>query len=349
MQINKKTLAALAVSSLLSGAAMAETSFTIYGRGNVSVENQKIGSESKTVFVDNSSRVGLRALKDIAGGMEAGFTLEANTNLSTGKVDSDVAGGSGTFFAREATMHLGGAFGQIKLGRLPVSAAYFATADYISNHNHDTGTSSDALWDTAAAGQMKQAIGYTSPSLSGVVLQAQYGLKNSTGSAANDVDSVKVAPVSFAATYGVGPLGLALAYERGDNTYSPQVGDTYNVTTARANYTIGAITLGAYAQRTSGVMADRNAYRLSAMYTLGQNEFHANYGAAGNRAGSANSGADQFTLGYNYNLDKQTKVYALYTQINNKSTATYNMTRSFTGVAAGQDASSYAVGVRYNF
>lgn len=334
------TLVLAAIAAAFVANASAETGFTIYGRGNVSVENQKVGATSKSVFVDNSSRIGLRALKDIAGGMEAGFTVEANTNLSTGNVDS-------TVFAREASMHLGGAFGQVKLGRLPGSAAYFATADYISMHNHDTGTSSDALWDAAAAFQLKQAVGYTSPSLSGVVLQAQYGLKNSTASAANE--ALGVAPVSLAATYGAGPLGLAVAYERGDNGFTTTANDTFNATTLRASYTVGALTLGGYYQHTSGTNAGRNAYRLSAMYAMGQNEFHVNYGHAGNRANVAKSGADQFTLGYNYNLDKQTKVYALYTKVSNDSAAAYSMARAFDAVPTGKDTSSYGVGIRYNF
>jgi hypothetical protein len=38
---------------------MAETGVTIYGRGNVSIEQQKVGTVSESVFVDNSSRVGV--------------------------------------------------------------------------------------------------------------------------------------------------------------------------------------------------------------------------------------------------------------------------------------------------
>ena len=112
---------------------------------------------------------------------------------------------------------------------------------------------------------------------------------------------------------------------------------------------MGALGFGGYYQKSSGTSYDRNAYRLSAMYTLGQNEVHVNYGSAGNRAGVANTGADQFTLGYNYNLDKQTKVYALFTNINNKSGAAYTPGRLFVNPTNGQDVNSYGVGVRYNF
>ena len=341
MQFNKKTLAALAVSSLLSGAAMAETGFTIYGRGNVSVEQQKVGNVSESVLVDNQSRVGLRAFRDIADGMTIGATLEAGINFTNG------AHNPTNFFAREANVSLGGAFGQVKLGRMAASSAYFATADFVSNHNHDTGTSADALYDGPAVGKLVNAIGYTSPKLGNLTLEAQYGLKNGTGVDGTTTSTVN--PMAFAANYGLGNLNLGLGYERGDNTQTANTTDYASQVTARAYYTMGALGFGGYYQKSSGTSYDRNAYRLSAMYTLGQNEFHVNYGSAGNRAGVANTGADQFTLGYNYNLDKQTKVYALFTNINNKSGAAYTPGRLFVNPTNGQDVNSYGVGVRYNF
>ena len=341
MKFKTTTLAALAATSMLSGAALAETSFNIYGRGNVSVEQQKVGNVSESVLVDNQSRVGLRANRDIAGGMTVGATLEAGINFTNG------AHNPSGFFAREANVALGGSFGQVKLGRMAASSAYFATADYVSNHNHDTGTSADALYDFIATGSLKNAIGYASPKLGNLTLEAQYGLKYATGVTGTDQRDIN--PVALAANYNVGALALGLGYERGDNFMTASTTDYASQVTARAYYTLGALGFGGYYQKSSGTSFGRNAYRLSAMYTLGQNEFHVNFGAAGNRAGVANTGADQFTLGYNYNLDKQTKVYALYTQINNKSGASYNPGRLFAAPANGQDVNSYGVGIRYNF
>jgi predicted porin len=341
MKTNKKTIAVLAASTLLTGVAFAQTGLTVYGRGNVSTEQQKVGNVSETVLVDNQSRVGVRATRDIAGGLTVGATLEAGINFTNG------AHNPSNFFAREAVVSLGGSFGQVKVGRLAASAAYFATADYVSNHNHDTGSSADALYDFIATGSLKNAVAYTSPKLGDLTLEAQYGLKQATGIGGTDSRSVN--PMALAANYGMGALNLGLGYERGDNTATVSTTDYANQITARAFYTVGPLGFGGYYQKSSGTNFGRNAYRLSAMYTVGQNEFHANFGAAGNRAGVANTGADQFSLGYNYNLDKQTKVYALYTQINNKSGAAYNPGRLFAGPTAGQDVSSYGVGVRYNF
>ena len=53
--------------------------------------------------------------------------------------------------------------------------------------------------------------------------------------------------------------------------------------------------------------------------------------------------AMQYTLAYNYNLSKRTKVYTFYTKVNNKDNAGYNVTN------LGTDFSSFALGVRHNF
>ena len=97
----------------------------------------------------------------------------------------------------------------------------------------------------------------------------------------------------------------------------------------------------------AGTEAKRTIYRFSAMYAFGPNEVHANLGVAGkvkiNGASQDNTGAKQFTLGYNYNLSKRTKVYAFYTQVSNDDNAAYAVTN------AGTKFSSFAAGVRHNF
>ncbi len=340
MKLNTKTMAALAVTALLSGTAMAETGFTFYGRANVSVEQQKVGSVSDAVMVDNASRAGVRANRDLADGMSVGAVLEAGTNLTSGSTKTN------KLFAREASVALNGAFGQVKLGRMPASVAYFATADYVSNHNHDTGTSSDALYDFLATGSLSNAVAYASPKIGDLKLEAQYGLKKATGT--GTVDSTNVNPIALAANYGMGPLQLGLGYESAQNPTTTAAVSASQVT-ARAFYGMGALGFGGYVQKSSGTNFDRTAYRLSAMYTMGQNEFHLNFGSAGNRANAANTGATQYTVAYNYNLDKQTKVYAMLTQVTNKSGAGYNPGGFATSNSNGQDLRSVGTGIRYNF
>jgi predicted porin len=105
--------------------------------------------------------------------------------------------------------------------------------------------------------------------------------------------------------------------------------------------------MGAYVQRDENVFfstgGSRTNVRLSGAYMMGASEFHVNVGRAGNYSNVKDSAATQYTLGYNYNLSKRTKIYSFYTRVNNSKAASYGVS------AAGNDFSSFAVGVRHNF
>jgi len=359
MNFKMKTVALAALTTLAAGAALAQSEVSFYGRANVSVESQKLGSKSDTAMVDSASRFGIRVNRALPDAMSVGVVLEAGTNLTNGATRTEgiattlnnaqtavtgVSGGGSRLFAREASVALNGGFGQVKLGRLPASVAYFATADFVSNHNHDTGTSSDALYDFLATGKFSNAVGYASPTVNGMKFEGQYGLKTGQGTGTND--SAVVNPVALALNYATGPMLLGLGYERAQNPALAATNPTAEASqvAARAFYTMGPLGFGGYVQKSSGTNFGRTAYRLSAMYTLGKNEFHINGGAAGNRNNEANTGATQYTLAYNHNLDKQTKVYAFYTRVNQDSA-----TKAYAGGVVGDSFSSIGAGVRYNF
>lgn len=144
--------------------------------------------------------------------------------------------------------------------------------------------------------------------------------------------------MDLAANYEIGKLGLGAGYSK--------LGDQ-NQFAVRASYSTGPFVMGAYVQRDKNVFiangGNRTNLRLSAAYIMGVSEFHVNVGRAGNYSNVSNSAATQYTLGYNYNLSKRTKIYTYYTRINNSQAATYGVS------APGNDFSSFAVGVRHNF
>lgn len=359
MNYKMKPAALAALSLAAAGTAFAQAEVSFYGRANVSVESQKLGNTTSSVLVDNASRFGIRANRALPNAMSVGLVLEAGTNLTNGAVNNigvskvtntdgkEASVSNGTrLFAREATVALKGDFGQVKLGRLAASTAYFATADFVSNHNHDTGTSSDALYEFLAVGKLNNAISYASPEVGGLKFEGQYGLKNGQGT--GTTDSAVVNPAAMSVNYKNGPLMLGLGYERAQNPVlansNPNTTAAVSQVALRGFYVVGPLGFGGYVQKSSGTQFDRTAYRLSAMYTVGQNEFHINTGSAGDRNSVANTGASQYTLAYNYNMDKQTKLYAFYTRINQDSG-----TKAYGGGKAGDSFSSLAAGIRYNF
>ncbi|MNV83016.1 Outer membrane porin protein 32 precursor [compost metagenome] len=136
----------------------------------------------------------------------------------------------------------------------------------------------------------------------------------------------------------MGPLALGAGYSK--------QGDV-NQFAVRALYTFGAFAVGGYIQRDEDAYVlnggKRNTFRLAGAYNLGASEFHVNVGRAGEYKNVNDSDATQYTLGYNYNLSKRTKVYGYYTHVNNSRNAAYMSN------VAGADFSSVAVGIRHNF
>ena len=74
-------------------------------------------------------------------------------------------------------------------------------------------------------------------------------------------------------------------------------------------------------------------------------EFHVNVGRAGEYKNINDSDATQYTLGYNYNLSKRTKVYGYYTRISNSVLVPMVLSPV---VGAGINTRS-PVGIRHNF
>jgi predicted porin len=317
--MKQRTLIALATLALLGTSAFAQSTVTVYGRANVSIENQKAGNGSSTwTEQNNASRLGFKGTEDLGGGMQAGFVLEHGFNINNGTPSQSA------FWARQSEVYLGGTWGRVRLGNF-TSEAYYASADYVSMHNHDTGTSADALY--AYLGRNTSKMAYRTPSFSGATFEAavtEGGTQNRT--------------YDYALNYDAGPLHMGAGYEQN----SPTNKDAREFS-VRALYEMGPFVFGGYFQRdTDGFakgLGDRNNVRLSGMYVTGPLEFHLNYGHAGaysKRVGAFGDSASQYTLAVNYNLSKRTKVYTFVTKVDDKG-ATYG------------DFQSFAVGLRHNF
>jgi len=311
------TLAPLAFALCAAAAApaFAQSSVTVYGRLNQTVENQKAGTGSAIWRLsNNSSRIGFKGTEDLGGGLKAGFQIEHGFSPDTG-----VAGSP--FWGRQSEVNLGSSnFGTVRLGNF-TSEAYYATADYISMHNHDTGSSSDALY--AYIGQNTNKVAYHSPTFSGATFDISRTLGEGTGQVSYDL----------AANWANGPLQLGAGFERNSTTKQRQFA-------VRGLYEFGAFVVGAYVQRDKDAFAtgNRTNIRLSGMYTMGVTELHLNFGKAGKTGSVADSGANQVTAGVNYNLSKRTKVYGYYTRLSDGAAGLY-----------GGDFRSIATGIRHNF
>src|SRR5262245_16563938 len=90
----KKSLLALAVLGAYAGVASAQSSVTIFGIIDLSINQVENGNTKTTVMGSNqlnSNRLGFRGFEDLGGGLGAGFWIEAGMNNGTG----EAGGGSG--------------------------------------------------------------------------------------------------------------------------------------------------------------------------------------------------------------------------------------------------------------
>ena len=98
-----------------------------------------------------------------------------------------------------------------------------------------------------------------------------------------------------------------------------------------------------------------NAYYLSGQYKFGSDAVKFAYGKAGKLASAANTGANQYSLGYDHGLSKRTKLYALYSRLSNQSAASYGFSQSTatTGNATingvGASPSVFSFGMKHSF
>lgn len=122
----KKSLAAIAVLSMFTGVATAATNVTLYGYIDVGYEKwhgqgttgsgTAVNTSAATQWTQGgnsepNSSFGIKGEEDLGNGMSGFFKLEGRFGADTGAL----ADGN-RFFARESTVGLKGAFGEVKLG-----------------------------------------------------------------------------------------------------------------------------------------------------------------------------------------------------------------------------------------
>lgn len=373
----KKSLIALAVLAA-SGAAMAQSSVTLYGVADAAVTYVN-GLDNWTGLnsgANKTSRLGFRGVEDLGGGLKANLVLEGGFNLDTGDGKSGGATDSGFQFKRQSTVGLAGNFGEVRLGR-ELTAAYNATARY--DVFGSVGIAHSQLWDdgkslafsTAPATlgkpvdpyhyttnqRVSNAITYVSPDFSGFKVAANYGFgeiagKNSDGRY-----------FGGGLTYDNGPLSLGLGAERlnkGDGAaMQAQASNDITAWSLGGSYDLGvAKLLAAYRQSTAkdvailGATSDlkNRGYMLAVTAPVGPGLVRAAYNRYEAKFDGEKGVTDQFGLGYVYNLSKRTSVYGTYAYIKNKNDNALNLTvNSSSGVKSNGSQQAVQVGITHAF
>jgi predicted porin len=309
----KKTLVALAVLAA-SGAAMAQSSVTLYGIADLWIGKTK-GQD--TVLGNggvSTSRLGFKGSEDLGGGLTASFTFEQKLQLTDGATNTKT-------FDRQANLGLSGGFGTVKFGR-----GWNAMDDVfgLSNSGFDSALSANAIWLNSYNGAADAQIYYASPEFAGFTVAASTQLKgNATAGKLS----------AFNLAYANGPVAVALGYEK-DEANGDQKGTMIN-----GSYDLGMAKLLAsyYATNNTGGTAGAkvNSYQIGADVPLSSAlTLSVGYASTKPKGGESDSA---FGVAASYSLSKRTSIYA---GVRAESVKASN---------SQADEDFYAVGVRHAF
>lgn len=338
----KKSLIALAVLAA-SGAAMAQSSVTLYGRLDASIgrtTTETTGSAKVDQTVINASQLnttfwGLKGTEDLGGGLTANFKLESNFNIDTGAI-----GSGSTLFERTATVGLAGGFGAVNLGRqyTAYDSLRGATNNVWDSNLATTGT----VWATGVAdytNRISNSVRYDSPVYSGFSGSVAYGFGENDNVAPNVGDATD--SVSVQVKYAAGPLlvGYAHQEEKLAQAALTTAQDTNKYDLFGASYDFGVAKLtGSYNQAKNDTTKDKE-YQLGVSAPFGAFTVAAGYSnAKSEQAGRADLEGKGYTLVGTYDLSKRTTLYV-----------GYKATEVDTKVAVTEEKSTFAAGVRHTF
>ncbi|MDB5947879.1 MAG: porin [Ramlibacter sp.] len=375
-----KKFSTLALLAAVSAAASAQSSVTLFGVVDANVGVIRNGAAGSSRYVgssgNESSRLGVRGVEELGGGLRAGFWLEGELFPDTGNM-------KGMDWSRRSTVSLmSDKLGELRLGRDYVPN-YWTRADFDPFGQNGIGSQGNMLVlnqpiqtsnQTAAfpgavnatplgSGaptykRSSNAVGYFLPAdLGGVYGQAMVA----PSEGATGLGSY----VSGRLGYRAGPLNVAGSYGRTALT-SPGARDLKELDLG-AWYDFGMVKLmGQYDKYTYDQFAGSTALKdlmVGATVPLGRGTVKVSYnrvsigGQPTGVSGLGSGSARMLALGYVYDLSKRTALYTTVARISNGAGTQFTVGGQANGPSmlvngqflTGQTSTGYEVGIRHRF
>ncbi len=319
----KKSLIALAVLATTAGAALAQSSVTLYGRIDTSFGADKLNGVSTTRLYSgnlSTSRLGFRGTEDLGGGLKAIFGLEGALGTDTGAF-----GG----FDRQSIVGLSGGFGTIKLGRHDTSFDDIRDLS-IGSNLWDSEFSPTKIAYTAGvpdySSRASNQIRYESPSFGGFTVGLGYAL--------DEDPTIKGDVSSYNLRYRNGPLDIGIGFQdqKANNREYTAISGAYHFGVARvsAGYNRAEIHNGAKA----------DGYSIGVNVPMGSLDFSVGYAySKAKAAGVTTAKGSALAAGVTYALSKRTRLYGAYLDGDVENGAGVTTT----------DRRLYSIGIRHDF
>ncbi len=386
----KKSLLALAAMGAFVGSAQAQSSVSVYGiydgaYNNINTtETSSAGAKTRTQAAgftgseSASSRIGFRGVEDLGGGRSANFNLELGFNAGTGEVTTstnsnlaDTTGatqGSDTGVRTAIVGITDKNLGSLAVGRQLTGMHAILAGDVWAGNNmvgdmtYSSFTSTTSGAGSTANGRINSVttrssnmLTYTSPTIMGFALRADYG---NTESTAAGQPGIQYAIAGAYASYTYGPITVKAGQVQAKSNESLAATAAYAASRTTVNganimyrakgltvqYTIGNNKTETLSATTTTWASGVRAQKLSASYQIGAFLPFVQYGMGGTEGvrTAANTSTDDraIQVGTEYALSKRSSLYAAYG----------NQERSLkTNSTAKTERTEIAVGLRHTF
>ena len=348
----KKSLVALAVLAGFAGAAAAQSSVTLFGVVDVAARYTKAnGKDVKQLTNDgsSSSRIGVRGVEDLGGGLKAGFWLESALSADTGTAGDS----AGRWWNRRASVSLMGDFGEVRLGRGKTSTR-LVVDDF-------------DVYSTTGLGDVTRVyspLGSNFDTINRADNLVQYFLPADLGGVYGSFDVAAGEGTDGKKSFGgrlgykVGDLNVAGGYQSTDSYGSKfkqfSLGGSYDFKMVKVQGLFTQLKFSSFKQNIytiGAVVPVTAAGSVTAQYSKAETNGAADNPLARNPAGAlanAQGDAQMFTIGYQHNLSKRTALYTTASIIDNDN-STFKVQGNAVNAARGGKSGGLDVGIKHSF
>ncbi|TVT57761.1 MAG: porin [Azoarcus sp. PHD] len=323
----QKKLIALAVAGLMSAPAFAQSNVTVYGLFDIGLahysDSATSGKANRTAIDQgflNSSRLGFKGVEDLGNGLKASFLYEFNVGTDNG---GDVGGG------RQTVLALSGNFGTLALGRM-----YTPQFNLYSEVDPFGAFSVGGVNNLSRVQtRLDNVVAYVTPSFSGFNVTAAYTMQaGGTTAGVNEVDNDNGTRVwAISPAYKNGPLYVGLNYHvatvkaTGVSDFEAQrrmdIGASYDFGVVKLSGTYGRDRADNPTILGAQPFGEANYWMVGLSAPVGVGKAMASYNSYKDKDSGDKGEADMWAVGYEHPLSKRTKVYAIYSSIDNDNGA----------------------------
>ena len=351
----KKLTLVASMALAASGAAVAQSSVTLYGIVDAGLTFGQGSVSDKTSLTsgsNSSSRLGFRGTEDLGGGMAASFWLEAhlnadngtgaatNTNNQPSGAGAALAGGQGLVFNRRSTVSLSSGWGELRLGR-DYTPQFWNTVGSDPFSNVGVGTSLISTLNVLGSNSSRasNSIGYHLPGgLGGFYGQFQHFVGENASNVADDGTGTGVRLGYMAGPFNIAASTTRVKFATG-NQHTSSVAGSWNFGGAR-------VLVQVQRDRIDGAAPDGRGHLLGVIAPLGRGTLKASYSRYSTNAATSPS-SRKLAVGYVYDLSKRTALYTTVARVSNSGGATTALGGAAT--AANQRSTGFDLGIRHTF